>query len=114
VDLSDQIRRHEVQAALVRAELRERDELVEEVRHLRILVRERDRLALQVQRLQSNAWEREQLALKVTELERDLRSSGKEIDALYATRTFRYLGPLRRAYGRIIELGRRSRLTPRP
>ena len=113
VDLSDQVRRHEVQAALFRAELRERDELVEEVRHLRILVRERDRLALQVQRLQSNVWEREQLALKVTELERELRSSGKEIDAIYATRTFRYLAPLRRRYGRIIELGRRSRLTPR-
>ncbi len=113
VDLSDQVRRHEVQAALLRAELRNRDELAEEVRHLRIMVRERDRLALQVKRLQSNAWERDQLALKVTELEGQLLSSDHEIDAIYATRTFRYLAPLRRAYGRIIKLGRRSRLTPR-
>lgn len=113
VELSDQVHHHEVQAALVRVELRERDELVEEVRHLRLLVRERDRLALQVQRLQSNAWEREQLALRVTDLERDLGRSGKEIETIYATRTFRYLAPLRRVYGRIINLGRRSKPKPR-
>ncbi len=113
VDLSDQVRRHEVEAALLRAELRNRDELAEEVRHLRILVRERDRLALQVKRLQSAAREREQLALKVTELEGELLGSDREIEAIYATRTFRYLAPLRRVYGRVIRLGRRRRLTPR-
>ncbi len=109
MELSDQVHRHEVEAALVRMELRERDELVEEVHHLRLLVRDRDRLALQVQRLQSSAWERDRLALKVTELERDLSHSGEEIEAIYATRTFRHLAPLRRVYGRMINLGRRRK-----
>ncbi len=115
VELSDRVHEDQVRTALLRTELQERDRIVQEVKDLRLMVRERDRLALQVQRLQSNAWERDELARQVTALEEDLRRVDAEVDAIYSTRTFRYLAPFRRIYGRLINLRHRRRAsTPEP
>lgn len=107
MELSDQAHYEVVRTALLRSELRKRDEMVKELRGLESKVKERDELALQVQSLQSAAFERDRLAVEVQKIQGELQARMAELDEILGTKTFRYLSPLRRAYGRLIRPVRR-------